>query len=97
MIVEIGALVEKNIGHTIIENVKDIDGIVTAFLESGRSDDLFEEKQFGEFGESAVLTVLASGENKEEILEKIFFAAELDKHDLGIIFSNNKIIRSSID
>jgi hypothetical protein len=97
MMIEIGALVAKDSGQAIIEGVKNVDGVVTAFMEAGRSDDLFEEKQFGEFGEAAILTVLASEDKKEEVLKQIFLAAELDTREVGIMYSNTQILRTTVD
>ena len=51
MLVEIGALVEKNSGQQILQTVKDADGVVCITLETGRSSDLISKRQFGDFGE----------------------------------------------
>ena len=42
-----------------------------AFLETGRSNDLFSEKQFGEFGEAAILTMVVEAKEKNNVLERL--------------------------
>ena len=55
--IQIGALVEKEHGLSAYNDISSLKGVLYAFLETGRSNDLFSEKQFGEFGEAAILTM----------------------------------------
>ena len=61
---QIGALIEKDNGLTAYSDVANSDGVIYAFLETGRSSDLFSEKQFGEFGEAAILTMVVEAKEK---------------------------------
>ena len=47
--VEIGAHVAKGIGDAVYEKIYRLDGVEYIFLESGRSKDLFSDRQFGEY------------------------------------------------
>ena len=49
--VEIGALVAKGVGDEVYEKIYKLDGVEYVILESGRSKDLFSDRQFGEYGE----------------------------------------------
>ena len=48
--VEIGALVAKGVGDGVYEKIYKLDGVEYIILESGRSKDLFSDRQFGEYG-----------------------------------------------
>ena len=61
------------------------------FLETGRSHDLFEEKQFGEFGEASILSIIVNEEDQQNICIKVYEHAELNQRDQGIIVVNKKI------
>ena len=64
MKVEIGALVERDYGPKVKDEVLQLDGVDYVFYATGRSDDLFEQKQFGNFGEAAIITILVEEEHK---------------------------------
>ena len=55
MFVEIGALVQKSVGNDALHKIIDCKGVEYAFMETGRSNDLFDDRQFGDFGEAAVI------------------------------------------
>ena len=63
--VEIGALVEKKIGDEAYEKIYNLEGVEYVFLETGRSNDLFKSRQFGEFGEAALMTIIAESAKKD--------------------------------
>ena len=56
MLVEIGSMTSLRAGQKVYDALKNDDKVQFVFIETGRSNDLFDEKQFGEFGEAAVLT-----------------------------------------
>ena len=67
--IQIGALVEKEQGLSAYNDISSSKGVLYAFLETGRSNDLFSEKQFGEFGEAAILTMVVEAKEKSNGLE----------------------------
>ena len=89
---QIGALVEKDLGLEAYHKLAESDGVIYAFIETGRSNDLFSEKQFGEFGEAAVLTVIVDETDHQEIFNQMFQYAELFDNDQGVMSLNTKII-----
>ena len=65
------------------------------FLEAGRSNDLFDEKQFGEFGEAATITVIVDKTDQTEIFDRVFKHADLLERNTGIVSLNTKVTTMS--
>ena len=93
MTVEISALVHKDCGQEVLEQMAELDGVRSIFVETARSDDLFEDKQFGEFGEAAVITVIAQKDNKDVICDTLYKACQLHNTDQGMIFMAENVIK----
>ena len=96
MQVEIGALIEKEYGPILKEEVSQLEGVDYVFYATGRSNDLFDQKQFGSFGEAAIVTVLVEEDHKERVFDHIFDLCELHERKSGVVFMSNPIIRSHI-
>ena len=92
MLVEICSMTSLNVGRNVYEVLKDDDKVQFVFLETGRSNDLFDEKQFGEFGEAANLTVIVDENDQSEIFDRIFEHAGLHEKDQGIVSMNSKVL-----
>ena len=75
MLVEIGSMTSLRAGQKVYEVLKTDERVQFVFLETGRSNDLFDEKQFGEFGEAAVLTVLVDENDKAYVFNRIYESA----------------------
>jgi hypothetical protein len=95
MLVEIGALVEKSSGQLVLQTVKDVEGVVCITVESGRSSDLFDQRQFGDFGEAAIVSILADSAKKDDVFKSLFEACELDSKSQGLIFMTKEIIKTA--
>jgi len=93
MTIEIIALVEKNYGQTIIEEMNSSPGVLQIFNAAGRTDDLFEDKQFGTFGEAAIVTIVAVEKNKEKIFDKVFNLCDLKNKNNGIVLMTKSQIK----
>ena len=93
MTVEIAALVHKDCGQEVLEQMAELDGVRSIFVETARSDDLFEDKQFGEFGEAAVITVIAQKENKDNIFNALYSACQLHNTAQGMILMAENVIK----
>jgi hypothetical protein len=89
--VEIGALVEKVVGDGVYEKIYNLDGVEYVFLESGRSKDLFSDRQFGEYGEAALLSVIVKSKNKDDVSSQIFELLGLDEANVGLMFEEKPI------
>ena len=91
MLVEIGFITSLESGQNIYSALADDEEIQMMFIEKGRSDAPFVERQFGEFGETAVLTIISDEEKQEIVSRKIFELSGLDHSENGIILINKRI------
>ena len=89
--VEIGALVAKSVGDAVYEKIYKLDGVEYVLLETGRSKDLFSDRQFGEYGEAALLSVIVKSKNKDDVFSQIFELLGLDEASVGLIFEDKPI------
>ena len=95
MKVEIGALVEKEYGQIVKDEVSQIAGVEYVFFATGRSNDLFEQKQFGSYGEASIITIIADEKYKNEVFDQLFSLCELHTKKSGVVFMSNSLIRST--
>ena len=72
MTVEIGALLSKDFGQKALETLHDFEGVKSISVETGRSSDLFEEKQFGAFGEDAIVSIIADASQNDRVFDALF-------------------------
>ena len=93
--IQIGALVEKEHGLSAYNDVSSAKGVVYAFLEAGRSNDLFSAKQFGEFGEAAILTMVVEAKEKNNVLERLVQSLNIDQNGEGLVFEETDILKLS--
>ena len=93
--IQIGALVEKEHGLSAYNDISSSKGVLYAFLETGRSNDLFSEKQFGEFGEAAILTMLVEAKEKNKVLERLVQSLNIDANGEGLVFEETDILKVS--
>jgi|TARA_B100001250_G_C19425228_1_gene625034 hypothetical protein len=93
MTVEIIALVEKNYGQKILEEMKSSPGVLQILNAAGRSDDLFEDKQFGAFGEAAIVTIIADDNQKNKIFDKVYNLCDLKNNNNGIVLMTKSQVK----
>ena len=95
MTVEIGALLSKDFGQKALETLNDFEGVKSVGVETGRSSDLFEEKQFGTFGEAAIVTIVADDKQKEKIFDKVFNLCDLKNKNNGLVLMTKSQLKLS--
>ena len=95
--IQIGALVEKEHGLSAYNDISSSKGVLYAFLETGRSNDLFSEKQFGELGEAAILTMVVEAKEKNNVLERLVQSLNIDQNGEGLVFEETDILRVSLE
>ena len=93
--IQIGALVEKEHGLSAYNDISSSKGVLYAFLETGRSNDLFSKKQFGEFGEAAILTMVVEAKEKNNVLERLVQSLNIDQNGEGLVFEETDILKVS--
>ena len=99
MTVEIIALVEKNYGQKVLEEMKSSPGVLQILNAAGRSSDLFEDKQFGTFGEAAIVTIVADDKQKNKIFNEVYNLCDLNNNNNGIVLMTKpqlKLKKSSV-
>ena len=89
--VEIGALVAKSVGDGVYEKIYNLDGVEYVFLETGRSNDLFSDRQVGEYGEAALVSVVEKSKEKDDVFNQIFELLGLDEASVGLMFEEKPI------
>ena len=89
--VEIGALVEKAAGDRAYDKIYSIDGVEYVVLETGRSNDLFASRQFGEFGEAALMTIIAQSAKRDQVLTKMYDVLGIGEASVGLIYEDKPI------
>ena len=93
--IQIGALIEKGNGLDAYGDISKSDGVIYALLETGRSNDLFSEKQFGEFGEAAILTLVVDAKQKNQVLENLAKNLGLNEKGEGFVFEETALMKCS--
>ena len=96
MQVEIGALVHKDCGPAVLEAMRGTEGVAATMIETGRSNDLFDDRQFGEYGEASIITIIADEEHKTAVFDRLYGACNLFDNSQGIIFMTEPVIRTSL-
>ena len=96
MQVEIGALVHKDCGPDVLEAMRETEGVVVAMIETGRSNDLFSDRQFGKYGEAAIITIIADEAYKGAVFDRLFEACNLFDQSKGLIYMTEPVVRTSL-
>ena len=89
--VAIGALIEKNLGMSKFKEISEFEGVEYAFVETGRSNDLFQEKQFGQFGEASIMTIIVQNKFKDEVMQLLAKHLNVLDSQSGLIFEEKNI------
>jgi hypothetical protein len=96
MFMELGSMLSLKVGKAVYDELEKDDRVTYVFLETGRSNDLFEERQFGSFGEAAVLTVIVDKKDGKDIFEKIYETSKLSQEDNGIQYTVSSLTKTSL-
>ena len=93
---ELGSMLSLKVGKAVYDELEKDERVSYVFLETGRSNDLFEERQFGSFGEAAVLTVIVDKKDEKNINEKIYEISKLSQEDNGIQYTVSSLTKTSL-
>ena len=70
--IEIGGLIKKGLGHSVVERFsKNID-VVSIGFANGRSSDLFDIQQFGDASEAEILTIIVKARKSNSIFDELY-------------------------
>ena len=56
---------------------------------------MFTEKQFGEFGEAAIITMIVEAKQKNYVLENLAEKLKIDNVEEGFVFESTTLLRCS--
>ena len=90
-LVAIGVLIEKNLGMSKFQEISEFKGVEYAFVETGRSNDLFQDRQFGQFGEASIMTIIAQNKLKEEVMQLLAKHLDVLNSQNGLIFEEKAV------
>ena len=93
---ELGSMLSLKVGKAVYDELEKDERVSYVFLETGRSNDLFKERQFGSFGEAAVLTVIVDKKDEKSIFEKIYEISKLSQEDNGIQYTVSSLTKTSL-
>ena len=89
--VAIGALIEENLGMSKFKEISEVKGVEYAVVETGRSNDLFQERQFGQFGEASIMTIIVQNKFKDEVMQLLAKHLNVLDSQSGLIFEEKNI------
>ena len=93
---EIGGLLKKGLGHTVVERFsKNID-VVSIGYANGRASDLFDIQQFGDASEAEILTIIVKERKSNEILNELHSFLKLSSENNGVIYKFDSINKISL-
>tara|TARA_B100000989_G_C19512042_1_gene459620 strand:+ start:1323 stop:1613 length:291 start_codon:yes stop_codon:yes gene_type:complete len=95
MYIEIGGLIKKGLGHSIIEKFSKYKYIKTVGIANGRTSDLFDIQDFGDSSESEILTLIVEEKQSDKIFDELFKFLELDKKKQGIIYIQQPMVKGT--
>ena len=96
MHIELGALIHKAHTELVLEGLANHPSVVVAFVAGGRSNDLFEYREFGDYGEASIVTVIADESAADEILGLLHSVCGLESSREGIVFAGKPPVRTPI-
>ena len=90
-LVAIGVLIEKNVGMSKFQEISEFKGVEYAFVETGRSNDLFQDRQFGQFGEASIITLIVQNKCKDDVMRLLAKHLDVLNNQSGLIFEEKGV------
>ena len=90
-LVAIGVLIEKKLGMSKFQEISEFKGVEYAFVETGRSNDLFQDRQFGQFGEASIITMIVQNKFKDEVMQSLANHLDVLNSQNGLIFEEKGV------
>jgi hypothetical protein len=94
--IELGALIHKAHTELVLEGLANHPSVVVAFVAGGRSNDLFDYREFGDYGEASIITVIADEGASDDILNLLHSVCGLDSSKEGVVFAGKPLVRTSL-
>ena len=81
----------------MLEGLANHPSVVVAFVAGGRSNDLFEYREFGDYGEASIVAVIADETASDEILGLLHSVCGWTHRRRGVIFAGKPLVRTSVE
>ena len=70
--VEIGGLIKKGLGKTIVKKFSKNNDVVSVGFANGRASDMFDIQQFGDASEADILTLIVKDRKSNYIFDELY-------------------------
>ena len=88
---EIGGLIKKGLGHSVVERFSKNINVVSIGYANGRSSDLFDFQQFGDASEAEILTMIVKERKSNAIFDELYNFLKLSSESNGVIYKYDTI------
>ena len=95
-LVEIGGLVKKGLGQSIVKKFSENQDVVSVGYANGRASDMFDIQQFGDASEADILTLIVKERKSNSIFDDLYNYLKLSTQKNGVIFKSSTIARSTV-
>ena len=90
-LVEIGGLIKKGLGHTVVEKFSKNSDVVSVGFANGRASDMFDIQQFGDASEAEILTMIVKERKSNTIFDELYNFLKLSSENNGVIYKYDPI------
>jgi len=95
-LVEIGGLIKKGLGQTVVKKFSDNDDVLSVGFANGRASDMFDIQQFGDASEADILTLIVKERKSNQVFDDLYKFLKLSTQKNGIIFKSDALAKSSV-
>ena len=94
-LVEIGGLVKKGLGQTVVKKFSENSEVMSVGFANGRASDMFDIQQFGDASEAEILTVIVKENKSNSIFDELYNFLKLTSENNGTLYKYAAIAKSS--
>ena len=95
-LVEIGGLIKKGLGQSVVKKFSENQDVVSVGFANGRASDMFDIQQFGDASEADILTLIVKERKGNSVFDELYKHLKLSTQKNGVIFKSETIAKSSI-
>ena len=94
--VEIGGLIKKGLGQSVVKKFSNNKDVVSVGFANGRASDIFDIQQFGDASEADILTLIVKERKGNFVFDALYNHLKLATQKNGIIFKSETIAKSTV-
>jgi len=95
-LVEIGGLIKKGLGQSVVKKFSENQDVVSVGYANGRASDMFDVQQFGDASEADILTLIVKERKGNFVFDELYNHLKLATQKNGVIFKSETIAKSTI-